>query len=150
MGRTDTATETGMDEEKMKVFSIKSIRIVTALAVIGVIVVVGSLIFLKKHREAQHLKCLHNLVLIDHAINCGIPMSKGLSLGEEVRTEDVIENCLGELPQCPSGGKYVIDYHVGKHPVCPKHSDLTRVVETWVHHPKVDSTEQSPNVRPTE
>ena len=111
--------------------------LIAALAVSGVGIAVALSIILKSQRASQRHDCLRNLVAIDHAINCGVPMSQRLSLGDAVRREDVAGYCFGKLwYRCPSGRDYEIDYHVGKHPSCPKHKDLTQIVEKWVHHPE--------------
>jgi hypothetical protein len=82
-------------------------------------------ILVQRVRMERKRDCFGNLCIINHNLNCGAAMERGLRLGDPLTKQDVESYCKGGvIPTCPSGGTYEFDFRVGSHPVCSVHGNL--------------------------
>jgi hypothetical protein len=111
-----------MNEPKRNQLFVSPAFLVTAIVglFIGLIVVVVIPNFIKTHSTSAQNPCINNLRQIDAAKN-EWALEKGKTNGT-VATENDIKPYIkldsnGNIPRCPSGGKYTIG-KVGENPTC--------------------------------
>ena len=88
----------------------------------------------QRERMERKEHCFGNLCIINHNLNCGAVMERGLHLGDSLTKKDVESYCKGGvIPTCPSGGTYEFAFRVGSHPVCSVHGNS--IAETGGEEP---------------
>ena len=104
---------------------------------VGVLLVgVCTPILVQRERMDRKGQCFGNLCIINHNLNCGAAMERGLRLGDPLTKKDVESYCKGGvIPTCPSGGMYEFAYRVGSHPVCSVHGNLIAKTGEEPHQP---------------
>ena len=76
----------------------------------------------------ERFRCIHNLYAIQYGKE-GIQEASGSNLTSEItmqQIKDYIESADSNFPQCPSGGKYIVN-PPGSNPVCTVHGNLLQV-----------------------
>lgn len=94
---------------------------VVVLVALGILTVVVPPYFRRSHATSSINVCVNNLRQIDAAAN-EYALEHHLSLGTPIHfpndlTPYIKLNSAGQIPSCPSGGKYKIA-HVGDTPTC--------------------------------
>jgi hypothetical protein len=94
-----------------------------AVIILAVVITAGSIAtLLVRVGISRRTICLVNQEQIYGAIVARALDGK-YHVGDHVPIDEILPLIGGHLPECPSGGKYVIPA-VGEHPVCSRHRDL--------------------------
>lgn len=98
--------------------------VILALAAVLGIVAIPIVIHARSVRMRN--ECLHRLRQLYAPMECCVPMEKNLSEGAPLEPKDIAPFIKGgQIPKCPCGPEYVVDWKVGgPPPKCPIHGDL--------------------------